>query len=184
MPGAYQRREPEKTVLHRALHQHLPSFLYRAETSGQELPGFVRNELKAFLKCGILAHGFARFECKNCRHNHVVALSCKARGFCPSCGGRRMTERSAHLIDAVLPNVPVRQWVLSLPIKVRYLIAFDSGLCSEILNAFTLEVFRWYRHCGKIQTGLQSMLQARCGSVTFIQSGPRSYHPQHNKKNY
>lgn len=170
MPGdGYRRREPEKTVLYRALHRHLPLFLYRAETSGRELPGFVRNELKAFLKCGILTHGFARFECKSCRHNHVVALSCKARGFCPSCGGRRMTERAAHLVDEVFPNVPVRQWVLSLPIEVRYLMAFNAGLCSEILNAFNREVFRWYRHRGKEYANLKSMAEARCGSVTFIQ---------------
>src|SRR6266404_5238623 len=30
--------------------------------------------------------------------------------WCPSCGGRRMTERAAHLVDAVLPWVQVRQW--------------------------------------------------------------------------
>jgi len=28
----------------------------------------------------------------------------KGRGFCPSCGGRRMTERAAHLVDHVLPR--------------------------------------------------------------------------------
>ena len=26
-----------------------------------------------------------------------------------------MTERAAHLVDAVLPRVPVRQWVLTVP---------------------------------------------------------------------
>ncbi len=40
---------------------------------------------------------------------HLVPFSCKGRGFCPSCGGRRMTELAAHLVDAVLPRVPVRQ---------------------------------------------------------------------------
>ena len=46
------------------------------------LDGFLRE----FLTCGVLA-----------------------RGFCPSCGGRRMRERAAHLIDEILPRVPVRQ---------------------------------------------------------------------------
>ena len=33
-------------------------------------------------------------------------ISCKGRGFCPSCGGRRMAERAAHLVDHVFPDVP------------------------------------------------------------------------------
>jgi len=37
-------------------------------------------------------------------------------GFCPSCGARRMAQTAAHLLDHVIPRVPVRQWVLSLPI--------------------------------------------------------------------
>lgn len=165
----YRRREAEKTPLYQVVHKHLPAFLQRGETSGHRLPGFVRNELEAFLRCGILSHGFARFECKRCRHNHVVAFSCKGRGFCPSCGGRRMTGRAAHLVDAVLPNVPVRQWVLTLPVRLRYLIAYDAKLCSEILNAFISEIFRWHRRSAKRHAGLESMAQARCGSLTFIQ---------------
>ena len=73
-----------------------------------------------------------------------------------------MTERAAHLVDSVLPNVSVRQWVLSVPIQIRYLIAYDARLCSEILNAFIREVFRWYRRYGKEYAGLESMAEARC----------------------
>jgi hypothetical protein len=49
--------------------------------------------------------------------------SCKGRAVCPSCGGRRMAGRAAHLVDHVLPAVPVRQWTLSLPYRIRYLLA-------------------------------------------------------------
>jgi photosystem II stability/assembly factor-like uncharacterized protein len=31
-----------------------------------------------------------------------------------------MTEQAAHLVDRVIPDVPVRQWVLSLPWALRY----------------------------------------------------------------
>ena len=55
-----------------------------------------------------------------CREERLVVFSCKGRGFCPSCGGRRMAERAAHLVDHVWPDVSVRQWVLSLPPRVRY----------------------------------------------------------------
>ena len=43
-----------------------------------------------------------------------------SRGFCPSCGGRRMADTAAHLVDRVLPEVPMRQWVLTLTYPLRY----------------------------------------------------------------
>jgi hypothetical protein len=46
-----------------------------------------------------------------------------ARGFCPSCGTARMVDTAAWLVDAVIPELPVRQWVLSLPYRVRTLCA-------------------------------------------------------------
>ncbi|KIG14059.1 Transposon-like protein [Enhygromyxa salina] len=49
-----------------------------------------------------------------------MAFSCKKRGFCPSCAGRRMADVAAHLVDEVFPEVPVRQWVCSLPWRLRY----------------------------------------------------------------
>ena len=74
------------------------------------LPDFVQDEFDAFLECGILAYGFLRLRCADCGHEKLVAFSCKRRGFCPSCGGRRMAQTAAHLADCVIPRVPVRQW--------------------------------------------------------------------------
>ena len=51
-------------------------------------------EFDAFLECGILAHGFLRLRCADCAHEKLVAFSCKKRGFCTSCGARRMVERA------------------------------------------------------------------------------------------
>jgi rRNA maturation endonuclease Nob1 len=62
---------------------------------------FVKREFQRFVRCGVLAHGFARFRCTACGTDRLVAFSCKGRGFCPSCGGRRMTERAAHLTDSL-----------------------------------------------------------------------------------
>ncbi len=55
----------------------------------------------------------------------IVAFSCKKRGFYPSCGGRRLAETAALLADEVLPERPLRQWVLSLPFALRFLLAMD-----------------------------------------------------------
>ena len=60
--------------------------------------------------------------------DRLIPLSCKSRGLCPSCGVRRMVERAAHLVDHVLPNEPVRQWVLRFPSRVRYQLAWDHDL--------------------------------------------------------
>jgi hypothetical protein len=40
-----------------------------------------------------------------------------------------MAEQAAHLVDHVLPHVPVRQWVLTLPYRLRYLLAYNHALC-------------------------------------------------------
>jgi|SRR5713226_2533477 len=54
--------------------------------------------------------------------------------FCPSSGARRMAETAAHLVDRVIPAVPVRQWVLSLPIPLRILFAAQPQLLAPLLQ--------------------------------------------------
>ena len=51
-----------------------------------------------------------------------TADSLKA-GVCPSCHTRRMVEMAAHLTDRVFPHLAVRQWVLSVPKRLRILYA-------------------------------------------------------------
>jgi hypothetical protein len=45
-----------------------------------------------------------------------------------------MTERAAHLVDAVLPWVPVRQWVLTMPYRLRYQMAWNHGLSRAVVG--------------------------------------------------
>ena len=56
-----------------------------------------------------------------------LAYSCKGRGVCPSCNTRRMVETAAHLIDHVFPRLSVRQWVLSVPKRLRYFMQRGRG---------------------------------------------------------
>jgi hypothetical protein len=81
--------------------------------------GYVEDELRGYLECGLLCFGFARAVCTTCRTGFVVAFSCKGRGVCPSCNGRHMAQTAAHLVDHVIPPVPVRQWVISVPKRRR-----------------------------------------------------------------
>ena len=118
-----------------AFQEHLETFLAQVTAhTGASLPEFVKAEFAAFLECGILAHGFLRLRCPECAHEKRVAFSCKQRGFCPSCGARRMVESAAHLVDQIIPQVPVRQWVLSFPIPLRVLFAAHPELLSSVLQ--------------------------------------------------
>ena len=58
----YRRRQPEKSVLYRALAQHFESFLLlyeqRFEKSFGYLRAVVRDTVYRFLDCGILESGF------------------------------------------------------------------------------------------------------------------------------
>ena len=128
-------------MLHRVVRAHCPAFLERAEEAGG-LPKFVVRELEAYLECGLLEHGLVHLRCRDCSEELVVAFSCKKRGFCPSCVARRMSDAAAHLVDDVLPEVPTRQWVCSLPWRLRILLGYDRRLCAEVTSAFTGAVSR------------------------------------------
>jgi hypothetical protein len=124
VPGAvrYERHRPEETVLSRLVEQHFPAFQRGLAERERPLPGFVLDEFHSYLTCGRMEHGFIRVKCDGCRHELLVAFSCKKRGI-PSCGARRMVETAAHLIDHVIPQVPIRQWVFIFPCPLRMLFA-------------------------------------------------------------
>jgi hypothetical protein len=80
--------------------------------------------------------------CDSCGCDLLVALSCKGRGMCPSCGTRRMCNVAAHLTDRILPDVPIRQWVLSLPFELRRLAAFNPAALTALGRSFVDVVIR------------------------------------------
>jgi len=42
-----------------------------------------------------------------------------------------MVETAAHLTDHVFPRLPVRQWVLAVPKRLRYFLHRDAGSACE-----------------------------------------------------
>ena len=118
--STYSRRKPERTLLYQLIERYWPEFQSRLNEAGSFLPGHVAREFDEYLECGRLERGFLRVRCAECRHEHLVAFSCKRRGFYPGCGARRMVETAALLVDDVLPHKPIRQWVLSLPYPLRF----------------------------------------------------------------
>jgi len=140
----YVRRRPELTPCYQILQDHLSTFIVERQAENRPLPDYVRAEFEAYLRCGILAHGFLRLQCGDCQTEHIVAFSCKKRGFCPSCCARRMAEAAAHLVEHVLPLVPYRQFVVSFPIPLRYWLNTNKKLFAKIQNLVLAEVHRFY----------------------------------------
>ena len=96
----YRSRHPECTVLHRALALHFERFLLTYEERFQEAHGYLRRcvepAVHRYLDCGIFDQGFARVRCPDCRHEFLVAFSCKLRGLCPSCHQKRELLWAGH----------------------------------------------------------------------------------------
>jgi ribosomal protein S27E len=86
--GVYRPRDPAAALLYRVVQKHFLSCLRDREAEGRYLPAHIKREFAAFIKCGVLANGFMRLKCGECRHEKLVAFSCKRRGFCTSCGAR------------------------------------------------------------------------------------------------
>jgi len=136
-------RRPHDTVLYGIVREHLDTFLELTKrTYAAPLPKYVVNTFEHDLACGDLARGFVRCRCGNCRHDVLVAFSCKDRGLCPSCNARRMCNLAAPIVDRILPDVPIRQWVLSLPWELRALAAAKPAVLGAIDRLFAKEIAR------------------------------------------
>jgi hypothetical protein len=163
---AYVPRRPTETVLHQLVRANLESFLaYARANYDGGLPRYVEQEFRAYIRCGDFSEGFSRAHCDACGHDLLVAFSCHGRSICPSCCGRRMANVAAHLVDRVLPDVPVRQYVLTLPYELRRLAAFKADVLTALARIFVEAVFARYRS----RAGSDGIESPQCGSVNFVQ---------------
>ncbi|AKJ06223.1 transposase zinc-binding domain-containing protein [Archangium gephyra] len=121
-------------MLYEAVRENLATLLAEASEVGRGLPRYVEGDFARYLECGVLAHGFARVRCESCKDELLVAFSCKGRGVCPSCGAKRAHVTAMHLVEQVLPHVLFRQWTLSFPHRVRWVLLKDVGLLSDVLT--------------------------------------------------
>ena len=75
-----------------------------------------------------------------------------------------MAERTTHLMDAVFPPVPVRQWVLTLPHRLRYALAWNHDLCRAVVGVYVRAVLGFLRHSAR-QAGV---VDGRGGAVALL----------------
>lgn len=56
-----------------------------------------------------------------------------------------MCQATANLLDHVLPEAPLRQWVLTMPHELQRRVAYDGKVFGEVTRLFTDSVLGWYR---------------------------------------
>src|SRR5438874_10775602 len=167
--ATYEPRDPSRTVLYTVIADHLETFLASldADPDAAGLPASVQREFDAYLQCGILAHGFLRLGCDTCPQELLLPFSCKRRGFCPSCAARRMAQTAAHLVECVIPWVPTRQWVVSVPVPLRYWMAASQELTAQVHTIIRTTIGQYYVNQAVTRGVPRDKLQP--GSVTFMQ---------------
>jgi len=166
----YERRRPERTPLHKIISENLASWLEWRDVAERPVPGYVEEELRGYLECGILCFGFGRALCTGCGQGFVIAFSCKGRGVCPSCNGRHMAQTAAHLVDHVIPPVPVRQWVISVPKRLRGFLADRPAAVAALTRIFIEEIERLLGAAAGVTSDASGPAAARprLGAVSFL----------------
>lgn len=77
-----------------------------------------------------------------------------------------MNEGAAFLVDHVFPQVPIRQWVVSFPMPLRFWMGRNPRLATVALQIFQRILKRHYIQCAK-KLGAERDLQT--GSITMVQ---------------
>jgi hypothetical protein len=167
--ATYEPRDPSRTVLYQVIAEHLETFLasLHDDPDAKGLPAYVEREFYDYLQCGVLAYGFLRLGCDTCPKETLLAFSCKRRAFCPSCAGRRMAQSAAHLVECVIPWVPTRQWVVSVPIPLRYWMSSSRELMAQVHTTIRTTIAQFYVNQA-VKRGV-ARHNVQPGSVSFVQ---------------
>jgi hypothetical protein len=180
--STYTPRRPQDSILFKVVNDNLEAFLKTAasDPNDSDLPIYVKREFEKFLGCGFYENGVTRVSCKDskCGDNYWLPTSCKCRGFCPSCGGRRMNEFAINIDERVMPEVPVRQYVISVPFPMRYWLMSNHELTLEVNRI----IIRSIRALLRKKSRRKGVANGVIGAVTFMQrfgSGLNS-HPHYH----
>jgi hypothetical protein len=132
----YQPRNPIQSAYYQCVQDHFEQLEATWSERYKQRYGFWRpyvlNVVYRYLDCGDLHCGFTRVRCDQCGHEYLLAFSCKRRHFCPSCHQKRVMAFSERLVGQVLKKVPHRQWVFSIPKRLRIYFMFDRKLLAKL----------------------------------------------------
>jgi len=135
----YRPRDHEASPFFKIVSEHFDEFERIYPGKYQELYGYwrpvIRSSIDKFLKCGDLKEGFARVRCPDCKEEFFVAFSCRQRSCCPSCDQKRALLLAHRLKVEVLADVPHRQWVFTVPKRLRVFFRYDRKLLGKLCRA-------------------------------------------------
>lgn len=164
---------PRYSDLYKIINKHYRRGFLNKEQHGVTFPFHIKREFERYLACGIHEFGMVRFACGVCAKDKFIAYSCKGRTICPRCNGRKMADTAKHLVEEVIPVVPVRQWVLSMPFKHRFILSSDQKVLNSVLQIFHRAISTHYKrkakkkNCILPQTGAITTIQRFGGSVNL-----------------
>ena len=161
---SYQPRQSEGTPLHQILSNHRQEFEHEFSRSFGVVPEVLQEEFDAFIGCGILRYGFTTVECTNCEHSLRVPFSCKRRGICSSCCAKRAESTAAFLTEKILPRVHYRQWVFTIPVELRLMMARNQQLLDVVHDICVRALHALIRR----KRRQKSDEKYHPGSVTFV----------------
>lgn len=135
----YRPRDHAASPFFKIVRSHFDNFEQEYPEKYQERYGYwrpvIRNSIDKFIKCGDLKEGFARVRCPDCKEEFFVAFSCRQRSCCPSCDQKRALLLAHRLNEEVLAEVPHRQWVFTIPKRLRVYFRYDRKLLGKLCRA-------------------------------------------------
>jgi hypothetical protein len=139
-PGSFYRpRDPEASPLFHVVRDYFDEFERIYPERYQKAYGcwrpVIRTSIDKFVKCGDLKQGFARVRCPDCKAEYMVAFSCRQRSACPSCDQKRALMLALRLNAEVFDSVPHRQWVFTIPRRLRVYFRYDRSLLGKLCHA-------------------------------------------------
>ncbi len=160
----YHPREPTDSPLWKVLHNHYEAFKAGYDEDCEKQYGFFRpvvdEVVEEYLRCGDLHEGFARVRCTNphCRHEYLLAFSCKGRWFCPSCHSKKTIQFGEDAPNNILYPVAHRQFVFSIPIMLRIYFKYDRKLLTELCHCANESLQMFFRTALGLDDGLLGMI--------------------------
>ena len=145
----YQPRQPQESPFYQLVDQYYDEFERVYPEQYEKKYGFWRpvigDAVARFLKCDDVQEGFARVRCPDCTHEFFVAFSCRQRCMWPSCHQKRSLMTAIHMADDVCESVSHRQFVFTIPKRLRIYFRFDRKLLGRLCRCAWETIVEVYR---------------------------------------
>ena len=162
LPKPYRPRKPQESPLYKVVSQYFDEFERVYPERFEKTYGFwrpvIRVSIEKYLKCGDLKEGFARVHCPDCGTDFWIPFSCKCRNFCPSCDKKRAIILGLRLTEDIVEQVPHRQWVFTIPKRLRIFVRFDRTLLGKMCTVAYETVREIFAHAVGDNDGVAGMI--------------------------